>query len=267
MPVRKASSRIITLTTDFGLSDHYVGTMKGVILGLAPGATIVDISHDVTPFEPLDGAFTIAQAYRYFPEGAIHVVVVDPGVGTTRRAILVEAAGQFFIGPDNGVFSMIYDREPHKVLEITNAKFFRTDVSATFHGRDVFAPCAAHLAGGALPPRLGKPIADYTQLALIKPQQMARRVWSGAVLKVDRFGNLITNLHVEHLPDIRTRPFEISIGLRQIAGLADTFGACAPGELANIVGSSGYIEVIVNRGSAAEFLKCVTGSPLEITFF
>jgi S-adenosylmethionine hydrolase len=266
MAARKALSPVITLTTDFGLTDHYVGTMKGVIVGLAPEAKLVDISHDVQPFEVLDGAFTIAQAYRYFPKGTVHLVVVDPGVGTSRRPILVEAAGQFFVGPDNGVFSMIYDRGPHRVRAITNSKFFLPLMSSTFHGRDVFAPCAARVASGTAPARFGKTIDDYTQLALARPQQTARRVWSGTVLKVDRFGNLITNLHVDRLPEIRTRPFEISIGLRVVIGLAETFGVCAAGEAANIVGSSGYVEVIVNQGSAAKTLSCAAGSPLEITF-
>lgn len=266
MAARKELSKVISLTTDFGLTDHYVGTMKGVILGLAPGASLVDISHEVQPFEILDGAFTIAEAYRYFPKGTVHLVVVDPGVGTSRRPILVEAAEQFFVGPDNGVFSLIYDREPHTVRSITNSDLFLPGISATFHGRDVFAPCAAQVANGAPAARFGDVIADYTQLALTKPQQTARRVWSGAVLKVDRFGNLITNLHVDRLPEIRTRPFEISIGLRQVIGLAETFGVCAPGELANIIGSSGYIEVIVNQGSAARMLSCAAGSPVDITF-
>src|SRR5450759_3383979 len=130
---------IITLTTDFGLSDHYVGTMKGVILGIAPSAQIVDISHEVAPFEILDGAYTIAQAYPYFPKRTVHVVVVDPGVGTARRPILAEAAGQFFIAPDNGVLTMMYEREKHKVRAVANERFFLPAPSRTFHGRDIFA--------------------------------------------------------------------------------------------------------------------------------
>lgn len=263
---KAARPPVITLTTDFGLADHFAGVMKGVILGIAPDARIVDISHEVQPFEIADGAFTIAEAYRYFPERSVHVVVVDPGVGTARRPVLVEAAGQFFVGPDNGVFTMVYDREAHVVRAITNDRFFLPDVSRTFHGRDVFAPCAAHLAAGTSADAFGDPIHDYVQLGLMKPQQMARRVWAGTVLKVDRFGNLITNLHVDRFPELLTRPFELSVGLRQIIGLAPTFGDCAPGELANVVGSSGYLEVIENQGSAAKTLGCGAGAPVEITF-
>jgi S-adenosylmethionine hydrolase len=263
----KTNSRLITLTTDFGLSDHFVGTMKGVILGIAPECTIVDISHDIAPFEILDGAFTIAQTYPYFPKGSIHVVVVDPGVGTARRPILVEAAGQFFIGPDNGVFSMIYDGQSPRVRAITNQKMFLPSVSRTFHGRDVFAPAAAHLASGAKPAQFGKTIADYAQLGLMKPQQTSRRVWGGTILKVDRFGNLITNLHIDHFPDLRAKPFELSVGLRRIYGLVSTFGECTPGEPCAIIGSSGYVEVVVNQASAAKALGCGAGAPVELTFY
>src|SRR5579871_6149253 len=140
-----APSGIITLTTDFGVSDHFVGVMKGVILGLAPRARIVDITHEITPFHIDEAAFVIAQAWRYFPKGTIHVVVVDPGVGTERKAIIARAGGQLFVAPDNGVLSMVYDQAPHKVRVISNAKLMRKDVSRTFHGRDIFAPAAAHL--------------------------------------------------------------------------------------------------------------------------
>jgi S-adenosyl-L-methionine hydrolase (adenosine-forming) len=267
MAARSTRSRIITLITDFGIADHFAGVMKGVILNIAPRASLIDITHDIPPFEITEGAFTLAESYRYFPKGTVHIGIVDPGVGTARRPILVEAAGQFFIGPDNGLFTMIYDREPHQVRAITNQSFFLPDVSRTFHGRDIFAPCAAHLAAGVVPSKFGKRIHDYTQLGLLKPRQMARRIWSGIVLKADRFGNLITNLHIDTLPDIQTRPFELLVGIRSIPGLAATFGDCARGEIANIVGSSGYLEVAVNQGSAARVLGCGPGTPVEITFY
>src|SRR5262245_47634357 len=153
---------ILTLTTDFGLSDHYVGTMKGVILGICPEARIVDVSHDITPFEIGEGAYVIAQAYRYFPKKTVHVVVVDPGVGTARRPVLMEAAGQYFIAPDNGVLSMVQLRERGaKFRLVSNSKYFLPKVSTTFHGRDIFAPVAAHLAAGVPPVRIGKRIGDY----------------------------------------------------------------------------------------------------------
>src|SRR5579872_4521305 len=136
---------VLTLTTDFGLADHFVGTMKGVILGICPKARIVDISHEVKPYDIAEGAYLIAQAYPYFPRKSVHLVVVDPGVGTARRPILLEAAGQYFVAPDNGVLAMIYSSVPHKVRAISSGRYFRKPVSNTFHGRDIFAPSAAHL--------------------------------------------------------------------------------------------------------------------------
>jgi S-adenosylmethionine hydrolase len=146
---------VITLTTDFGLSDHFVGVMKGVILDIQPAAQIVDISHGVQPYQILDGAFTIAEAYRYFPKKTIHVVVVDPGVGSARRPLLAEMGGQCFVAPDNGVLSMVFAREKTKVRHITNQRYFLHPLSRTFHGRDVFSPVAAHLAAGVTPAKFG----------------------------------------------------------------------------------------------------------------
>jgi S-adenosylmethionine hydrolase len=267
MPTRTAMSRIITLTTDFGYSDHFVGTMKGVILTIAPKATIVDITQDIEPFNILEGAFTLAQSYPYFPKGTIHVAVVDPGVGTSRRALLVEAAAQYFIGPDNGVFSMIYSAVPHRVRAITNCRYLLASVSQTFHGRDIFSPCAAHLASGAKPATYGKIIKDYIQLGLMRPNQTSRRAWSGTVLKVDRFGNLITNFHIDQFPSLRTSSFEVSIGLRRIIDLTPTFAECIPGDPCVLIGSSGYLEVVINQASAARALGCAAGSPVELTFY
>src|SRR5215831_3214422 len=254
---------VLTLTTDFGLSDHYAGTMKGVVLGIAPGAQIVDITHEVAPFEILDGAYTIAQAYSYFPKRTVHVIVVDPGVGTERRPILAEAAGQYFIAPDNGVLTMIYEREKHKVRVIQNQLFLLKNRSTTFHGRDIFAPSAAWLARGTRPAAFGSLINDYVQLGLLKPQRMGKRIWSGTVLKADRFGNLITNFPIADFGDIRGRAFEMHVGLRLVDRLCSNYAQAAPGELFAIVGSSGFIEVSVNQGSAAKQLVIGAGAPVE----
>jgi S-adenosyl-L-methionine hydrolase (adenosine-forming) len=241
--------------------------MKGVILGIQPEASIVDISHEVKPFDIMDGAYTIAQAYRYFPRRTVHVIVVDPGVGTERRPILAEAAGQFFIAPDNGVLSMIWDREAtHKVRAIANELLFLPARSRTFHGRDIFAPSGAHLAKGVAPARFGPLVKDYTQLMVLKPQRTARRVWTGAVLKIDRFGNLITNFHIDEFPDMATRPFEIAVGFEHTHRLVSTFAEAASDELVAIVGSSGYLEVAFNQSPAAKRLGCGTGAPVELTF-
>jgi S-adenosyl-L-methionine hydrolase (adenosine-forming) len=257
----------ITLTTDFGAGDHFVGTMKGVILGIAPRVQIVDISHEIPPFNLEEGAFAIAQAWRYFPKGSIHVVVVDPGVGSARRPILCEAEGQFFIAPDNGVLSMIFDAAPHKVRVISNAKLFLKNVSKTFHGRDVFAPAAAHLAKGVAPAKFGKPIPDAVRNFLLKPTRLSRHDWSGVVLKTDRFGNLITNFHIDEFPDVLQRPIEVRAGLERITRLARTYAETAIGELFAIIGSSGYLEVVVNQGSASKLLGVGTGSPTELEIF
>ncbi len=259
--------RLITLTTDFGTTDHFAGTMKGVILSILPAAQIVDITHDVQAFEIPDGAFTIAQAYPYFPKRTIHVVVVDPGVGSARRPLLAEMAGQFFIAPDNGVLSIVLAREKHKVRHITNQRYFLHPVSHTFHGRDIFAPVAAHLASGIAPGRFGKLIDDYLRLTFHRPTQTGKNAWTGSVLKVDRFGNLITNLHLDDFPNLKIRPFRLLAGRQPITRLALTFTESPPGELFVIVGSSGYLEVATNQASAARILGCGAGSTVELTAY
>jgi S-adenosylmethionine hydrolase len=259
--------RIISLTTDFGTSDHFAGTMKGVILSIHPAAQIVDITHEIRPFEIPDGAFTIAQAYRFFPKKTVHVIVVDPGVGSTRRPLLAEMAGQYFIAPDNGVLSMIFSREPAKVRHVNNDRYFLKPLSRTFHGRDVFSPVAAHLAAGIAPARFGPRIQDHLRLDLEKPTHTAKQTWTGAVLKVDRFGNIITNLHIDQFRQVKTRAFTLSVGLRTIKRLALTFTDCEPGDLCALVGSSGFLEVSTNQGSAAGILGCGAGAPVELTIF
>jgi hypothetical protein len=258
---------IITLTTDFGLSDHFVGVMKGVILGIQPSAQIIDISHGISPYEIAEGAFTIAQAYRYFPKKTIHVVVVDPGVGSARRPLLAEMAGQYFIAPDNGVLSMIFAAEKSKIRHITNERYFLHPLSRTFHGRDVFSPVAAHLAAGVTPAKFGKRIDDYIRASFDKPKQTGRRTWTGTILKVDHFGNLITNFHIDHFPTIRTHAFALNAGLQPITRLALTFAECEPGDLSAIVGSSGYLEIAASQASAAKLLGCSAGSPVELVIY
>jgi S-adenosylmethionine hydrolase len=255
---------LITLTTDFGTADHFVGAMKGVILGIAPRAQIVDITHQIEPYAVNEAAFVIAQTWRYFPKRTVHVVVVDPGVGTARRPILAETGGQFFIAPDNGVLSMIYDSSPHKVRVISNPKLMNKIVSRTFHGRDVFAPAAAHLLRGVARAKFGKLIQDYVRSSTLQPQQVSRNWYLGAILKVDRFGNLITNLHIDHFPEVKTRPFELRAGLERIHRLALTYAETAIGEVFVIVGSSGYLEIAANQSSAQKLIGCGAGAPVEL---
>ena len=259
---------LITLTTDFGTSDYFVGAMKGVILGLAPRARIIDISHQITPFAIDEGAFVIGEAARWFPKGTIHVVVVDPGVGTARRPILVEAAGQRFIGPDNGVFTMIYDSiRQLKVREITNKKMMLAQVSRTFHGRDVFAPAAGHLAAGVSPARLGKVVTDFLRSQTLEPVPVKKNRWLGSVLKVDHFGNLITNFDMRKFGELRTHAFEILAGSEIIRRLVLTYAESGIGEVAAIEGSSGFLEISANQGSAARRLGCGVGSRVELEIF
>jgi S-adenosylmethionine hydrolase len=258
---------ILTLTTDFGAQDHFTGVMKGVILSINPAATVVDISHEVRPYEIPEGAFVLSQAWRYFPKKSIHVAVVDPGVGSTRRPVLVEAGGHYFVGPDNGIFSLIYGEEKHKVRVLTSERYFRQPVSRTFHGRDIFAPAAAHVSLGVKPAAFGKLIKDYLRASFEKPVRTGKRVWTGAILKVDHFGNLITNFHVREFPDLAERAFEFSVGLVRIHRLALNYAESEAGELAVIVGSSGYFEVAASQASAARKLGCGSGAPVELTLY
>jgi S-adenosylmethionine hydrolase len=256
---------IITLTTDFGLADHYVGAMKGVILGLCPDARIVDISHDVEPFAISEGAFVIAQAYRAFPENTIHVVVIDPGVGTARRPILVNAAEQIFIAPDNGVLSLVYAEEKHRVRHITNQEWRRQPVSQTFHGRDIFAPAAARIACGEPPEDAGDVIADYVRPPFEKPQRAGENTWTGCVLKVDRFGNVITNFRERDFPGLRDGGFTAAAGSASITSLARTYRERKPGEVFLIAGSSGYLEISAAESSAASAIGARRGDAVNLT--
>jgi S-adenosyl-L-methionine hydrolase (adenosine-forming) len=258
---------ILTLTTDFGLSDHYVGAMKGVILGICPQAQIVDINHEIGAYRIAEGAFSIAQAYRCFPKGTVHVVVVDPGVGTARRPILMEAAGQRFIAPDNGVLSMIYAREKSKIRVISNDRYFRKPVSTTFHGRDIFSPVGAHVAAGVSPAKLGKLVDDYLRPAFQNPVQVGKRRWNGHILKADRFGNLVTNFHAADFPALERRTFQFRIGGHEVGILAKNYAETSPGELFAILGSSDYYEISMNQSSAAKATGCASESPVELSIW
>ncbi len=261
------ANRLITFTTDFGLSDHFVGTMKGVVAGIAPAARIIDISHEVAPYNVTEAAFIIAEAWQYFPKRTIHVVVVDPGVGSARRPILAEAGGHFFIAPDNGVLSMVYESTAHKVRVISNPKFMRRAISRTFHGRDIFAPAAAHLAKEAKPSAFGKLIQDYVRSWIARPSPRGSDAWCGAILKVDRFGNLITNFEAREFESINARPFELRAGTQRIHRLALAYSDVPVGESFVIVGSSGYLEIAANQASAASLLGCSAGASVELDLY
>jgi len=241
--------------------------MKGVIAQISPATRVVDISHQVTPYDVGEAAFLVSETWPCYPKGTIHVVVVDPGVGSTRRPLLIEAGGQFFVGPDNGVFSMLYAAVKHKVRILSNPKMMLRTISRTFHGRDVFAPAAAHLAKGVKPAQFGAAIKGYLHLPLAVPEQLATHCWRGSVLKADRFGNLITNFSEKDFEDLKTRPFELRTAQETIRRLALNYSETQPGELFVIVGSSGYLEIAANQASAAEKLGYSAGSPVELEIF
>jgi S-adenosylmethionine hydrolase len=259
---------IITLTTDFGTNDHFVGAMKGVILEIVPEATIVDISHAVQAFDVLDGAIAISQAYSYFPTGTVHCVIVDPGVGTSRRPILASSDGYHFVAPDNGVLSMIYAREERiHVRHITSDHYFRQPVSNTFHGRDVFSPVAAYLAKQVDSHKFGEEIEDYVKFAAPKPKAVAENRIRAVVLKVDRFGNLVTNVTPQDIPALfaeKAAGFKITVGNKEITSIHSNYAAGEPGEVFGILGSMGYLEIAANRGAAAQLTGAGKGSEVIV---
>ncbi|MSQ26159.1 MAG: S-adenosyl-l-methionine hydroxide adenosyltransferase [Dehalococcoidia bacterium] len=263
---------IVTLTTDFGLRDSYAGAMKGVILSILPAATVIDITHNVPPQDVRHGAFVLAGVAAAFPRGTVHVAVVDPGVGTRRRAIAVGAGGQTFVGPDNGVLSVALGlagagnsarRVPlpkgARGVELTNLRFHLPRVSATFHGRDIFAPAAAHLANGVALGSLGVAIAQVRALGLPGVRRRADRSVSGVVAHVDGYGNLVTNIAAADLPK---GAVQVTVAGKTIRGLSRNFTQGGP--LLAIVGSYGLLEIAVRNGSAAQALGVKRGSRVTV---
>src|SRR5512146_2250488 len=260
--------RLITFTTDFGLTEHYVGAMKGVIYSIHPTAQIVDITNAVQSFDILDGALAISQAYNCFPKDTIHMVVVDPGVGGPRRPILAQVGQYSFVAPDNGVLSLVYEREERvSVRHITADHYFRQPVSNTFHGRDIFAPVAAYICKGVDATKFGDEITDYVRFAAPKPKQSAPNAWKAVVLKTDKFGNLITNITPNDIPEIfdgSARPFKISVGKAEVTRLHSSYAAGAQGELFAILGSAGFLEISCNKGAASRLAGADKGSEVSL---
>jgi len=257
---------IITLTTDYGTNDHLVGVLKGVILDINPEVNSVDITHSVLAHDILDGALTISQAYKYFPSKTIHVVVVDPGVGTTRRPILVAGDTHYFVAPDNGVLSAIYDQsESLYVWNVLSEHYFRQPVSNTFHGRDIFAPVAAWLSKSWATASFGEEITDFVRFAIPKPKTAGNAV-KGIVLRTDNFGNLITNLRAEDVPALVApdAKFTIRVGNATVKKIIPTFAQGTAAEPFAIIGSSGYIEICVNKGNAAKTIGAGRGAEVTV---
>jgi S-adenosylmethionine hydrolase len=260
--------RVISLLTDFGTRDEYVGVIKGVILARNPQAVVVDISHAVAPQDVLGAAHMLKAAYPYFPHATVHVVVVDPGVGG-RRAIVALALedGPLFLAPDNGVLTpILLDARPQEVVRVENPAFFLDRISRTFHGRDIFAPVAAAIASGVPLRRLGPPMApgDLVRIDLLAARRDGANAVSGIIVGVDRFGNLITNIDAALLAAAPHPHVQVRIGAHRIQGLAATYEAAAPQRALALIGSRGTLEIAINCGNAAETLSVGTGATVRV---
>jgi S-adenosylmethionine hydrolase len=255
------SSPIITLLTDFGLRDHFVAAMKGVMLSLNPALNLVDISHLIPPQDVFSGAFTLWQTCFCFPPGTIHLAVVDPGVGSTRKALAVSAGGHHFVAPDNGLLTYVLNaREDFTAYEITADHYFLKPVSTTFHGRDVFAPIAAWISRGIPLHQIGPELQNPIRLKVPAIKRVQDALVQGSVLAVDRFGNLITNLKPEDVLGFA----KILAGQREITAIHESYGEGNAGELFIVPGSTGYLEIAVKDGSAASLLNIKSGAPIGV---
>jgi S-adenosylmethionine hydrolase len=263
---------IITLLTDFGIEDEYVGVVKGTILSIHPQAVIVDLSHQVSPHQVIQAAYVLEASYRYFPAGTVHVIVVDPGVGTDRRIIALQKDKHVFLAPDNGVLSMILETGSIEFLTtVENDDFFLKPVSGTFHGRDIFAPVAAHLSIGLPLSRLGSETSpnQLTRVEVVKPDLSENGEITGGIIAVDHFGNLITNIHGEMIRNIMENQhndrLSIQVSGRLIPGLSDAYETNEFGRPLALIGSRGYLEIAVCRGSARDVFRARTGDRVRVT--
>ncbi|HSN73828.1 MAG TPA: SAM-dependent chlorinase/fluorinase [Anaerolineae bacterium] len=254
---------IITLTTDFGLADGYVAAMKGVILSIAPQATLIDITHQIAPQNVREAAYVLHTALPYFPPGAVHVAVVDPGVGSARRPMAARVDGSFLVGPDNGVFTFALHGagQPAACLHLDNPAYWLPQVSRTFHGRDIFSPMAAHLANGVPLEALGTPIDDPICFDVRHPQREADGSLRGEVIHVDRFGNLVSNIPGDWLAG---RLWNVRIAGQQIIGPSLSYAEIESGQLLTLVSSNATLEVAVRDGSAAGRLGVAAGEPIDV---
>ena len=256
---------IITLLTDFGLKDPYVASMKGVILSINPQCTLVDITHQVSPYDIKEGAFILAQAYSTFPKGTIHLSVVDPGVGSPRKPILFVTKNYFFIGPDNGLFTFALKREKlKKVIALGKMEFFLPEVSPTFHGRDLFAPVAAHLSFGIAPESFGRVIKSWNEISFPEPVLRQEKL-IGEVAHIDTFGNLVCNIDYKNLLKFsKSRPFVIKIGKRTMRGLKKGYWEGRKDKPMALIGSGGFLEISIKEGNAQKVLKMKKGDRVQV---
>lgn len=252
------------MVTDFGLKDGFVGTMKGVILGINPSAKIVDISHDISPQNIMEASYVLKSSSPYFPDGTIFLVVIDPGVGSARKVIIIKTSRFLYLGPDNGVLSGIYNQKEDEIIEITDKTYFLPEISNTFHGRDIFAPVAAYLSTGISPYLMGVKTGNIKTINNINPFIDAQNRVCGTIIYTDRFGNLVTNLCEDFFHDHGIDFKNINIKGTIINGLSNSYSEKSPGELLAIKGSSGYIEIAVNQGNAGKLLQAGTGDRFTV---
>jgi S-adenosylmethionine hydrolase len=259
----------ITLMTDFGLKDGNVGVMKGVIWSIVPNAQIADLSHTIQPQNVPEAALVLFRSAPYFPEHTVHIIVVDPGVGTERRPIAAKIDQQYFVAPDNGVLTMVLEQAEEQgkkiaIVDLDKPIYWLPDISHVFHGRDIFAPCGAHLAAGVPLREMGTLIDDPIRLDLPKPKQ-TEKGWLGEVIHIDHFGNVASNIRLEHLGSLLEQKDKVVVNLNgvEIAGLVETFGERPVGDLVALMGSTGNLIVSVVNGSAAAKLGTKVGDPFE----
>lgn len=255
---------VITLTTDFGLQDYYVSAMKAVMLGIAPDARLIDISHDIPSQDIMAGSWTLKNSAMLFPANTVHTVVVDPGVGTDRNPVALQVSDQYFVGPDNGIFSLLTEQRDFDAVRLTNKEYWRKKPSNTFHGRDIFAPVAAHLSQGVALEDLGDPIDDLVTYRWTVPIADKDGL-EGMVIHIDKFGNLITNIEASLLEDvIGSKSVKIYVGNTILDEIATTFGQVTEGEPVAYIGSSGMLEVGINKGNAEEMLGVQKGAQISL---
>ena len=258
---------VIALLSDFGTADHYVGAMKGVVLGICPEATLVDITHDLPPHDVVAGALALVEAYRFFPPGTVFLAVVDPGVGSDRRGIAAEAGDFRFVGPDNGLLALVFNTAPPSLLvELTESRYARPTISSTFEGRDRFGPAAAWLATGVPMTDLGRRVSGFAALEVQAPVLRADSI-VGEVMRVDRFGNLESNIDRASIDQVigeaRDRAV-VEIGTRQLVGIRRTYSDVPPGQLLSVFSSADYLEVSARGASAARVLGVERGAAVRV---
>jgi S-adenosylmethionine hydrolase len=256
---------LITLTTDFGLKDPFVGIMKGIIAKINPDASVVDLTHGIPPQDVLAAAMILRHATKYFPRGTIHVAVVDPGVGSTRRAVLLETNEAYFVGPDNGIFTFVCEEgQAKRMIHLSNPNYYLQPTSATFHGRDIFAPVAAYLSLGVAPDAFGEPLSDCVQISWPSIVRSDRSV-AGEIVYIDGFGNLFSNIREQDLAELDRRTITVALGAVTITGLASSYAAVEKRQPLALINSWGLLEIAANQDSAARLFHAGIGDRINVS--